>query len=186
MPTKSYLDKAFAEFESALEHLKKELSKLQIGRASPSLLEDLHVDVYGSSQPLKAVASVSPLDVHTLQVQPWDRNVLADVERGIRIANLNLNPVNDGKVLRITLPPLTEERRKELASFAHKLGEDCRISVRRGRQTAHDTFKELEKNKEISEDEQHIAEKHLQQHVDEANKQIEELVKKKEEEIMKI
>jgi len=186
MPTKPYLEAAKQEFTKAIEHLQHEYSKLQIGRASAALIEEVKVTAYGTDQPLKAVASISVPDPKTLQIQPWDKGVLNQIEVAIQQAGLNLMPVNDGVVIRINIPPLTEERRAELAKVVHKLAEDARISVRTARQTAHESFKKLENDKEISEDDFHLANKQLQEAVDNVNKEIEELAKSKEQDIMTI
>jgi ribosome recycling factor len=186
MPTKPYLEEAKKEFAKAIDHLKSEYAKLQLGRATSSLVEDVKVEAYGTTQPLKALANISIPDPKTIQIQPWDKGVLNQIEVGIQNAGLNLNPVNDGNFIRINIPPLTEERRSELTKHVHKLAEDARISVRNARQTAHEAFKKLEADKEISEDDMHNANKMLQDEVDKANKEIEELAKQKEEDIMTV
>lgn len=184
--TNSYISAADAEFQKALAHLKSEFARLQIGRASPSLVEDLKVEAYGSIQPLKALASVSVPDPKTLQIQPWDRGVLNAIEKAIQTSNLGLNPVNDGKIIRLPMPPLTEERRKELVKVVHQMSESAKISIRTARGTAHSAFKTLEEAKTINEDERRMSEKHLQDKVDSSNKEVEELAKKKEQEIITI
>lgn len=186
MTTKDYIAAAEAEFQKTLQHLKGEFARLQIGRASPALVEDLKVEAYGGFQPLKSLASVSIPDPKTLQIQPWDKSLLGPIERAIQTANLGLNPINDGRVLRLPMPPLTEERRKELAKVVHQMAENAKIGIRNSRGTAHSAFKTLEGNKEISEDERRLSEKHLQEKVDAANKEVEELAKKKEQDIMTI
>ncbi len=186
MPTKPYLEEAKKEFVKAIDHLKAEYAKLQIGRATSSLVEDVKVEAYGTTQPLKALANISIPDPKTIQIQPWDKGVLNQIEVGIQSVGLNLNPVNDGNFIRINIPPLTEERRAELTKHVHKLAEDARISIRNARQTAHEAFKKLETDKEISEDEMHNANKMLQDKVDKSNKEIEELAKQKEQDIMTV
>lgn len=187
MPTPNdHIAAAQNEFQKTLTHLKSEFGRLQIGRASPALVEDLKVEAYGGFQPLKSLASVSVPDPKTLQIQPWDRNLLGAIERAIQTANLGLNPINDGRVLRLPMPPLTEERRKELAKVVHQMAENAKIAVRNARGTAHSAFKTMEEGKEISEDERRLAEKHLQEKVDAANREIEEMAKKKETEVMTI
>jgi ribosome recycling factor len=186
MPTKPYIAAAEAEFTKTLNHLKVEFSRLQIGRATPALVEDIKVEAYGSMQPLKSLASVSVPDPKTLQIQAWDRGVLGAIERAIQAANLGLNPINNGIVLRIPMPPLTEERRKELSKFVHQLAEAAKISIRNARGVAHGAFKTLEESKAITEDDRRMGEKHLQEKVDSSNKEVEELAKKKEQDIMTI
>lgn len=186
MPTRQLLENLVKEFEKALAHFKQELAKLQIGRAVSSLIEDIQIEAYGTKQSLKALASISILDAHTLQVQPWDKSILAQIEKGIRVAEMNFNPINDGVLLRIIIPPLNEERRKELSKLVGRYLEEARISIRNVRQMTHKHILDLEKNKEISEDERHIVEKKLQQHVDEYNRKVEELGHKKVEDIMRV
>jgi ribosome recycling factor len=186
MPTQPYLDTAKKDFVKAVEFLQAEFAKLQIGRASAALIEDVKVTAYGTEQPIKAVASISIPDPRTVQIQPWDKGVLNQIDAAIQKSGLNLTPVNDGNFIRINIPPLTEDRRSELTKLVHKYAEDARISVRNYRQTAHEAFKKLETDKEISEDDFHHANKLLQDEVDKANKQIEELAKAKEEDIMTV
>jgi ribosome recycling factor len=187
MPTTvDHINAAQGEFQKSLAHLKDEFARLQIGRASPALVEDLKIEAYGGLQPLKGLASVSVPDPKTLQIQAWDKSLLGAIERAIQAANLGLNPINDGRVLRLPMPPLTEERRKELVKVIHQMAENAKISIRNVRGTAHSAFKTMEGNKEISEDERRLAEKHLQEKVDAANREIEEIAKKKETDIMTI
>ncbi|MFC1599977.1 ribosome recycling factor [Patescibacteria group bacterium] len=186
MPTTPHFNTAKDEFAKAIEHLKVEYGKLQIGRASSALIEDVKVDAYGTQQPLKACASISVPDPKTIQIQPWDKGILNQIEAAIQNAGLNLNPVNDGNFVRINIPPLTEERRTDLTKHVHKLAEDARISVRNARQVAHEAYKKLEGDKAISEDDMHHANKQLQDEVDKTNKDIEELAKAKETDIMTV
>jgi len=184
--TKDFIATAEQDFQKTLTHLKNEFARLQIGRASAALIEDLKVEAYGANQPLKSLASISVPDPKTLQIQPWDRAVLGAVEKAIQAANLGLNPINDGRVIRVPMPPLTEERRKELVKVVHQMAENGKIAVRTSRGTAHSAFKTMEEAKEISEDERRLSEKHLQENVDASNREIEELAKKKEQDIMTI
>lgn len=186
MPTQPFLDTAKTEFAKAAEHLKAEYGKLQIGRASSVLIEDVKVVAYGTTQPLKGLASVSVPDPKTIQIQPWDKGVLNQIEQAILTSGLNLTPINDGNFVRINIPPLTEERRSDLTKHVHKLAEDARISVRNARQIAHEAFKKLETDKKISEDDFHHSNKLLQDEVDTVNKDIEELAKVKENDIMTV
>lgn len=181
-----HIARADQEFQKAISHLKNEFARLQIGRASPALIEELKVEAYGGMQPLKGLASITVPDPKTLQVQPWDRSILSAVERAITAANLGLNPINDGRFIRIPMPPLTEERRKELVKIVHQMAENAKISIRTARSTIHSTFKTMEESKEISEDERRLAEKHLQEKVDHANREVEELAKRKEADIVTI
>lgn len=186
MLTDSLLQQADAEFKKVLEHLKTEFSHLQIGRANASIVESVTVDAYGSRQPLKNLANISVPDAKTIQIQPWDKGLLKAVETGIQLAQLNLNPTNDGIVIRINIPPLTEERRKDLTKVVSKLAEEAKISVRHHRQQFMDKIKAMEKNKEITEDEVKGSEKRLQDQVDNINKDIESLSKHKEKDIMTV
>lgn len=184
--TQQLITDADQEFKKALEHLKAEYAKLQMGRATPALVEDLKVEAYGSMQPLKSLASISVPDPKTLQIQPWDRSVLANIEKAVQAGNLGLNPINDGKVIRVPMPALNEERRKELVKVVSQMAETAKISVRTARGSAHGSFKAMEENGEISEDERRLSEKHLQEKVDSSNKEIEELAKKKEQDVLTI
>lgn len=167
--------------ERILQHLQVEFSKLQTGRANPAIVENVDVEAYGQRVQLKTVAGVSVQDARSIVIQPWDKSLLGAVEKALQIANVGANPVNDGLAIRLNLPPMTEERRKDLVKIVHKLGEEARISVRQVRQTAHDKIKE-----EKDEDVKRTAEGALQKEVDAANGKIDDLRKKKEEEIMKI
>lgn len=180
------IDKAIQEFEKALDHLKAEFSKLQIGRANPAFLDSINVDSYGTMMQLKGLANVSVVDASTLNVQPWDKSQLQNIEKALQEANLNVGISNTGELVRITLPPMTEERRREMVKIVHKLAEDARITIRRARQTAHDKFKSMKNDNEISEDEAKGAENRLQEKVDDYNKKVEEVSKAKEESIMNI
>lgn len=186
MMTDSILQQADSEFKKTLEHLKAEYSHLQIGRASASLVEAVMVEAYGTKQALKAVGSISVPDARTIQIQPWDKTLLKAIEQGIQMAGLNLNPSNDGIVIRINIPPLTEERRKDLTKVVYRMAEDARISVRHGRQQLMDKIKTLEKDKEITEDEAKGSEKRLQEKVDAANREIDTVAKNKEHDVLTI
>ncbi len=175
-----------AEFDQALSHLKEEYSKLQIGRASASLVEGIMVEAYGSKQPIKAMASISISDAKSIQIQPWDRSQLSMVEKAIQNSDLNINPVNDGLSLRLNLPQMTEERRRDLSKVVHRLAEEARIAVRHPRQKAIEKAKEQQKNGDITEDQLRGFEKQLQEKVDEVNKAIEDAAKAKEQDVMTV
>ncbi len=180
------LKKTDDDFARVMDHLKGEYSRLQIGRASAALVEHLLVDAYGAKQPLKTMASITIPDPKTVQIQPWDRSLLSEIEKSIRNSDLNLAPTNDGVVVRLNLPPLTEERRKDLAKVVGKLAEEARISIRRSRQEMHDDMKTKEKDSSITEDQLHVYEKKLQDRVDKVNLEIETMAKNKEKDIMTI
>lgn len=175
-----------ADLDKTTTHLKDEFSRLQIGRASAALVEQLEVEVYGSKQPLKAVATISVPDAKTIQIQPWDKANLGPIEKAVQLSDINISPVNDGAVVRLNIPPLTEERRKDLTKVVHKLAEDARIAVRNARQKAHDAVKNKQKSSEITEDDARHADKLLQEKVDKANQQIEEMAKGKENDVMTV
>lgn len=174
------------ELKKALDYLHKEYAGLQIGRASTGLVEMLEVEAYGATQPLKNMANISCPDPKTIQVQPWDKSVMGTVEKAIRDSDLGLNPVNNGNVLLIVIPPLTEERRKDLVKIVHKEAEEAKVAVRQARHNAINKLKNLEKEKEISEDELKQEEKKVQEKVDEMNKKIEEDAKHKDSEVMSV
>ncbi len=186
MLTDPFIQQAESEFQKTLEHLKTEFSHLQVGRASPALVEGVTVEAYGSRQPLKSLANVSVPDAKTIQIQPWDKGLLQAIEKGIQVSGLNLNPSNDGIVIRISIPPLTEERRRDLTKVVQRLAEEARIGIRHSRQAAMDKFKSMEKGKEITEDEAKGSEKKLQDRVDFYNREIETSGKTKEQDILKI
>jgi len=170
-----------SEAEKVLVHLKNEFSKLQTGRANAALLEHLEVEAYGTKQQLRAVAGINVQDARTIVIQPWDRSILSVVEKAIAQADLGANPVNDGVVVRLTLPPMTEERRTHLKKVVATLAEEARISVRKHRQDVHDTIKQ-EKDEDVKE----TLQKDLQKSVDDTNAKIADAAKKKEDELMKI
>ena len=169
--------------QHALSHLKAEYARLQTGRASAALVENISVLAYGQMQPLKALAGISVQDARTIVVQPWDRGALGDIEKALQKANLGTNPVNDGVVLRIVLPPMTEERRKQLVKVLHTLAEEARITIRQHRQDAHTAVKH---DKARAEDERFRLDKQIREAVDKINAEIEQLAKKKEQEVMTI
>lgn len=186
MSVQSGSSQAQAEFEKAVKHLQDEYNRLQVGRANPAMVENVQVEVYGASQPIKAIASISIPEPKTIQIQPWDKSTLNPIEKGIVGAGLGLNPVNDGICVRINLPPLTEERRKDLVKVVHKLAEEARIGIRTARQDANNHFKQLRSSSEITEDDKTSAEKQLQVKVDDYNKKIDEMAKGKEKEVMTV
>lgn len=186
MTTDDVMKKATADFEKAINHLRDEFARLQVGRANPILVEGISVEMYGVSQPLKALASISIPEPRSIVIQPWDRGALAPIEKGIVGAGIGLNPVNDGVVIRINIPPLTEERRKELVKRVNSLAEEARIAIRTSRKDAIISFKEMEKTSELTEDDLHLYEKKLQDKVDEVNKRIDELSQTKEKDIMTV
>lgn len=172
--------------EKAVDSLKEEYSGLRTGRASTSLLEHITVEAYGSSMQLNACAAVSVPEPRLLSVNVWDKGLVIAVEKAIRNAGIGLNPITDGTTLRIPIPPLTEERRKELAKLAGKYAEQQRVAVRNVRREANDDLKKAEKDKFISEDEQKKMADEIQGFTDAAIKRIDETLKAKEVEIMQV
>ncbi|MEK7598787.1 MAG: ribosome recycling factor [Patescibacteria group bacterium] len=180
------INKKQPEFEKAVEHFKEELNQLRTGRASAALVENLNVDYYGAKSPLKQVASISIPEPRTIVISPWDKGSLVNIEATIRESQLNLNPMNDGQVIRINIPPLNEERRKELVKVLNQKTEEAKITVRRIREEIWSEIQKMEKEGEIGEDEKFIGKDKLQEAVDSYNKIIEEVREKKEKDIMTV
>ena len=172
-----------AEFNKAIDFLKTEISGLRTGRASSAIVETVLVEAYGSRQPLKATASITIADSKTINIEPWDKSLLGAIEKGIRDAGLGLNPVNDGRLIRIFLPELTVERRQELIKVLHQKLENARISVRKIREEVRDGILAAEENNEISEDERFRFQEELDKLVKEFNEKIKDMGERKEEEI---
>ena len=179
---KTYRDR----MDRSVAALKEEFSGLRTGRANAGLLEPVRVEAYGSASPLTAVAAISVPEPRMLSVNVWDKGMVVAVEKAIRNANLGLNPIVDGQTLRIPVPPLTEERRKDLVKLAGKYAEQQKISVRNVRRDANDDLKKAEKAGEISQDEQKKMETEVQKETDAAIKRIDETLKTKEQEIMQV
>jgi ribosome recycling factor len=172
--------------KKALDHLKTEYAHLQIGRASSALVERVFVEAYGVMQPLKAIANISVPDAKTIQIQPWDRGTLQTIEKAIILAELGLNPQNDGIVIRLNIPALTEDRRRELTKIVSKMAEETKISVRNLRHESMEQIKKMQKDSTITEDQLKHGEKKIQEVVDQINKDIESSAKDKEQDIMKV
>ena len=170
----------------ALDALKKELTGLRTGRASVSLLEPIHVDAYGSSMPLSQVGTVGAPEARMLSVQVWDKGLVKSVEKAIREANMGLNPMVDGQMIRVPLPPLTEERRKELAKLAHKFTEQARVAIRNVRRDGMEALKALEKGGKINQDQHRQRSDAVQAATDEFVKKADELLESKEKDIMHV
>jgi ribosome recycling factor len=168
----------------AIDTLTREFASVRTGRASAGLLETVRVDYYGTPTPVTQMATVSVPDAKTLVVQPWEAAQLGAVEKAIIKSDLGLSPVNDGKVIRLTLPPLTEERRKQLAKSVHKQAEDARVAIRNIRREANDRLKAMARDKKVSEDEERRGHDQIQKTTDKFIARVDELVKKKEQEIL--
>ena len=185
------MEKIFADakdrMQKAVEAMRREFAKVRTGKASPGLLDGVKVDYYGSVAPLKQVANVSAPEARLLVVHPWDKQVLGAIEKAIQSADLGLNPSNDGNLIRVPIPPLTEERRKELVRHVHKLAEDGRIAVRNIRRDINEALKEKQKAGDISEDDFRRAHgKTVQDMTDEMIHEIDHLLALKEEELMEV
>jgi len=172
--------------EKALEATKKEFQNLRTGRASIHLVEGIQVNYYNTPTPIKALAQVSTPDMKTILIQPWDQSVVAEVDRALQASDLGIMPQNDGKVIRLSIPPLTEERRGELTRLLKKVAEEGRVSVRNARHEGNASVKKLEKDKVVSEDDARKAEKDIQRSTDKHIELIDQLVEKKEQEIKAI
>lgn len=172
--------------DEAVSYFKKELSHIRAGKAQPSLLDGVKVDYYGSKTPLNQLANVSAPEARMLTVQPFDKSAMEDIEKAIMSAGLGLNPNNDGNIIRIPLPILSEERRKDLVKRVGELAEDARISVRNTRRDANDEIKKAVQSESLPEDSKYEAEEEIQTITDRHTEKVSELLEKKEEEIMTV
>jgi len=184
------LDELFAELNSrmqkAIDGLAKELATIRAGRATPALLDNIMVDYQGTSMPLHQLATLSIPEANLIIIQPWDRTLLRDIERAILTANIGLNPANDGNIIRVVIPPLSEERRKELVKFVSRKVEERRIAVRNIRRDGIEKLREMAKNKEISEDELKNNTKKIDQLTEACVDRVTEIGERKENEIREI
>ena len=172
--------------DKALVHLGEEFGAVRAGRANAKVLDRISIEYYGSETPLNGVATISSPDARTLVVQPWDTKILNDICKAIQMSDLGINPQNDGRVVRLVFPQLTEERRKELAKQVKKYAEDAKVAMRNIRRDGMDYIKKLKKNSEITEDEQKKAEKDLQDMLDKFIKKVDDALAAKEKELMAI
>lgn len=172
--------------EKCLDSLERDYKTIRAGRANPSVLDKITVDYYGCPTPLNQMAAISVPEPKMIMIQPWDASTLRSIEKAINTSDLGINPSNDGKVIRLVFPPLTEERRKELVKEVAKRAEEAKVAIRNVRRDAMDDLKKLKKNNEITEDDQKVGEKKLQDITDSYVKQTDEMEKKKEQEILSI
>lgn len=179
------LDVCKEKMGAAVQHLDKELIHIRAGKASPSMLDSVHVEYYGSHVPLSQVSNVSTPDARTIAVQPWEKSLIPVIEKAIMAANLGFNPENNGEIIRINIPVLTEERRRDLVKQAHHEGETAKISLRGARKEANDNLKKLQKDG-LSEDLEKDAEAEVQKMTDDFTRKIDSLVAAKEKDIMTI
>ena len=179
--------KEFArKMDKTLDHLQEEFGAVRAGRANAKVLDRITVEYYGSETPLNGVATITSPDARTLVISPWDTKLLKDIQKAIQGSDLGINPQNDGKVIRLVFPQLTEERRKELSKQVRKYAEDGKVAMRNVRRDGMDYVKKLKKNSEITEDEQKKAEKDLQDMLDKNIKKVDEVTAAKEKELMAI
>lgn len=181
-----YQKEAQEKMSKTISVYKEELQSIRAGRANPSLLDKITIDYYGQQTPLKQVGSVSAPEPRLLVIQPWDVSLIPLIEKEILKSDLGLNPSNDGKVIRLIIPQLTEERRKELVKVVKKNGENAKVAIRNTRRDFNEKLKKMEKNKEISEDDRKQAEDEIQKITDKFIEEIDGATKKKEEELMEI
>jgi len=180
------LEEAKTRMADALDALRREFGSVRTGKATPALLDTVRVDAYGSKMPLNQVASIGTPEASLLVVQPFDKSLIPDIERAIMSADLGLNPANDGNIIRVPVPPLNEERRKEYVKILHKMAEEGRVSVRHARKVANDEIKEYMAEHELGEDEGHRQLDEVQRLTDDCSHKIDDLLGKKEKEVMAI
>jgi ribosome recycling factor len=180
------LDKAKERMEEAVESVRREFSTVRTGKATPALLDTVKVDAYGSKMQLNQVATVGTPEAALLVVQPFDKTLLPDIERAILTADLGFNPANDGNIIRIPVPPLNEERRKEFVKILHQMAEDGRVSLRHARKMGNDEVKQAIKDHETGEDEGHRQLDEIQKLTDACSKRIDEMLENKEKEVMAV
>ncbi len=178
--------KVTEKMEHALEHLKRDLAGLRTGRASVALLDGIKVDYYGTPTPLKQIANIGTPEARLITIQPWEPNQIKEIEKAILVSDLGLTPSNDGKMIRVPLPPLTEERRKELIKVCKKHGEDVKVQIRGFRRDGNDELKKMQKDGKLTEDELRKAEAEIQKLTDQYVQKIDDVMKKKEGEILEV
>lgn len=174
------------KFDKAIDHFKQELGGLRTGRANPALVENVMVESYGSKMPLTHIASVSIPDAKTIAIQPWDKGNIGPIEKAIQAANIGLNPVNDGMLIRLSIPSMTEERRKEMVKLLGQISEKAKIAIRNVREEIIKEFKKQQEEENLTEDDLAGMKKDLQEVVDKYNEQVKEITASKEKEIMTI
>jgi len=174
------------KMNKTLDVLQDEFNSVRAGRANPAILDHINVDYYGSPTPIKQIANITVPEARMIVIQPWDTNSLKDIERAILTSDLGINPGNDGKIIRLTFPSLTEERRKDLIKQIKKYGEEAKIAIRSIRRDTMDKYKKMEKKSEITEDDLKDSEKEIQKITDEHIEIIDGMIKSKEEELMEV
>ncbi len=184
MTTKEILHNTEEKMKKALDSMMREFSEIRTGRANPGLVEGLHIDYYGTPTLLKQLASISAPDAHLIVIQPWDVTAIVEIEKAIMKSNLGINPSNDGKLIRLSIPPLSKERRQELVKVVHKMTEEGRVSLRTIRREAKEALEKLEKDKIIPEDDKFRGIDELQKLVDKYIAKVDETLKSKEKEVL--
>jgi ribosome recycling factor len=172
--------------DRTLDDLRRELGKIRTGRANLSVLDSVRVNYYGTPTPLTGVASLSVPEPRLITIKPWDKGLIKEIERGLKEANLGINPMNDGEIIRLPIPPLTEERRKEIAKQVRSKGEEHKVAIRNERRDANEKLKELLKKKSISEDDLKRANEKVQKETDQGIAKVDEVLHKKEKEVMEV
>lgn len=181
-----YIQKFAEEFRAAVDHFKKDLGHVRTGQANPELVEGIMINAYGTMTPINQLGSITVPEPKLLVIQPWDKSILKDIEKGISVANLGFSPVNDGNVIRLPMPPMSEENRKNLVKIVKEKTEKSRVSIRQIREKVKDAIQEAEKSKEISEDDKYKYQKDLDKHTNDQIALVNEAADKKCDQIMTI
>jgi len=184
--TKQIIKDAEEKMKKSIEAFRHELAGMKAGRATPALLDKVRVDYYGTPTPVNQVANIEIPDPRTIAIKPWDRSMIKAIEKAILTSDLGLNPSNDGVVIRLSIPPMTQDRRKELVKVVHKRAEDERVVIRNIRRDANDHIKKAEKEKTVSEDESKRAQDEVQKLTDKFIKEVDQILESKEKEIMEV
>lgn len=179
-------NQAEEKMKKAIENLRYELNKIRTGKASPSILDSIKVNYYGSIVPLKQAASISVPEIRLITVQPWDKSMINEIEKAILKSDIGLNPVSDGHIIRLPIPQLTEERRLDLVKQTKRIGEEVKVSIRNSRREANESLKKGEKDSEISEDDSYRSQEKIQELTNDYIKKVDDVLKVKEQEIMEI
>ena len=180
------VNEARTHMEKAVEAMRREFTSVRTGKATPALLDTVRVDAYGSKMPINQVGTVNAPEPRMLVITPWDKGLLKAIETGIADANLGLNPSNDGNIIRVPIPQLTEERRKDMVKLLHKIAEEGRVAIRHARQEANKEIKKKQADHDISEDDSHRQQEQVQKLTDEYIAKIDQLLKGKEQEVMEV
>jgi len=178
--------KMIEKMEGTQDHLRSELAGIRTGRASLALLDGIKVDYYGTPTPVRQVASLATPEPRLITIQPWEPNLIGEIERAIQTSDLGVTPTNDGKIIRLAVPPLSEERRKELVKLAKKLGEEAKVTIRNIRRDTNEELKKLHKDTKITEDELRKSQDEVQKLTDQGIQRVDEMIKKKESEILEV